>query len=417
MNHLDARRQALDLLARRERSHSLPRPFYVDQAFHDLDIVNVWERCWLFAGPSAAIPAPGQWFTLDVGPSSIVVIRGQDRQVRAFYNTCRHRGSKICLGEQGKVANLVCPYHQWTYNLEGRLLFARNMDEDFDPSKYPLKSVHCRTVGGYVFICLADVPPDFDAFASTVEPYMAPHDLEHAKVACSTSIVERGNWKLVMENNRECYHCEGNHPELLRTLAYFDSTDDPRMTAEFRERLTRKASDWERQGLPHEVRHSGDNRWRVVRQPFEAGTSMTMDGRPACSKLMGTLPDFDLGSLRILHLPNTWNHLQGDHSIAFRVLPMGPMETLVTTWWLVHPQAQEGVDYSAENVARVWTATNDQDRRLVEHAQAGVMSRGYQPGPYAQAGEFGTQAFVDWYVAELKSGLDQLAPMVPVHAA
>lgn len=207
MNPLDARRHAIDLLARRERRHSLPQPFYVDAAFHELDIANVWERCWLFAGPSCSIPLPGQWFTLDVGRSSIVVIRGQDGQVRAFYNTCRHRGSKLCTGERGRAANLVCPYHQWTYNLEGRLLFAREMDADFDASRYPLKTVHCRTVGGYVFICLADQAPDFEAFARTVEPYMAPHGLEKAQVAHMSSIVERGNWKLVMENNRECYHC------------------------------------------------------------------------------------------------------------------------------------------------------------------------------------------------------------------
>jgi phenylpropionate dioxygenase-like ring-hydroxylating dioxygenase large terminal subunit len=129
-----------------------------------------------------------------------VVVRGNDGQVRALYNTCRHRGSKVCVGEQGKAAKLVCPYHQWTYDLDGKLLFARDMGSDFDASRFPLKAAHCRSVGGFVFVCLADEAPDFDAFVRAVEPYMAPHALNNAKVAHVSSIVERANWKLVLEN-------------------------------------------------------------------------------------------------------------------------------------------------------------------------------------------------------------------------
>jgi len=189
---LDTRTQLSGLLASCQRNFSLPQPFYGDADFHQFDMDLIWGRNWLFAGPECAIPAAGNWFTMEVGVTSLVMVRGADGAVRAFYNTCRHRGSKVCLGEHGKAAKLVCPYHQWTYDLDGRLLFARDMGPDFDASQYPLKQAHCRTVGGYVYVCLADEAPDFDAFARMVEPYMLPHDLKNAKVAHSSTLV--GLW-------------------------------------------------------------------------------------------------------------------------------------------------------------------------------------------------------------------------------
>jgi glycine betaine catabolism A len=414
---MDARRHLAELLATREPTYTLPQPFYGDAAFHQLDLELIWHRTWLFAGPECSIPASGNWFTLDVGSTSLIVVRGNDGALRAFYNTCRHRGSKLCTAEHGKSPNLVCPYHQWTYNLQGRLLFARDMGSDFDASRFPLKAAHCRTVGGYVFVCLAETPPDFDEFARAAEPYMAPHALKDAKVAHMSSAIERGNWKLVMENNRECYHCSASHPELLRTLAEFDSTDDPRVSPEFRQRILKKQSQWTAQGLLHEVQQDPGHRWRVVRLPYIAGESMTMDGQPAVKRLLGNLTDADLGSMRLLHLPNTWNHLQSDHTVAFRVLPVGPRETLVTTWWLVHKDAKEGVDYELDHLTQVWNATNEQDRRLVETNQAGIANKAYEPGPYGQASEFGVQHFIDWYTAEMQAGLATTQPVIGLRAA
>ena len=136
------------------------------------------------------------------------------------------------------------------------------------------------------------------------------------------------------------------------------------------------------------------------------GESMTMDGKPACKKLLGTLTDSDLGSVRLLNLPNSWNHLQGDHCIAFRVLPLSPQATLVTTKWLVHKDAVEGVDYDVERLSKVWLATNEQDRALAEHNQLGINSKAYEPGPYSQTIEFGVQSFIDWYTGEMQRQLE-----------
>ncbi|MEO7939319.1 MAG: aromatic ring-hydroxylating dioxygenase subunit alpha [Burkholderiaceae bacterium] len=415
---MDARHQLSQLLATREQLYSLPQAFYGDEAFHQLDIALIWNRSWIFAAPECVIPATGNWFTLDVGTSSIVIVRGAAGEVRALYNTCRHRGSKLCVGQQGKVARLVCPYHQWTYGLDGQLLFARDMGPTFDAKQFPLKQAHCRVVGGLVYICLADQAPDIEPFAQTVEPYMQPHGLKNAKVAFTQTLIERANWKLVLENNRECYHCSANHPELLRTLSEYDDVNDPRMAPAFAARIKAKGAQWDTQGLPHVSQMSPDKRFRVVRLPLASGTSMTMDGALAVKGgLLGGLQDADLGSVRLLSLPNNWNHLQADHALAFRVLPIGPQETMVTTWWLVNQDAREGIDYDVDNLKRVWFATNDQDRMLAENNQAGINSKAYEPGPYSPTIEFGVQNFIDWYTSEMSAGLGESRPAITLRVA
>ena len=400
------RQQMLDLLQSRPRDYSLAQPFYNDGGFFRLDMDLIWYTQWLFAGMSCEIPKAGNYFTMSVGETSLVIVRGRDNAIRAFYNTCRHRGSRVCTKDKGNAAKLVCPYHQWTYDLDGRLVFAGNMDDGFDPKQFSLKAVHCETVAGYIFVNLSEGnPPDFQQFRRNVEPYMLPHDLENARVAFESSIVEKANWKLVIENNRECYHCAGNHPELIRTLAEFDNSNDPRIDPKFKDKLERKGLEWDAQGLPNRSIQSEDKRYRIVRLPFQNGESMTLDGKPACKRLLGNLADTDLGSLRILSLPNSWNHLQGDHAIVFRVLPLGPQETLVTTKWLVHKEAKEGVDYYEEPMTQVWLATNDQDRRLAEDNQQGINSKAYQPGPYSRRIEFGVIDFIDWYSGEIQARL------------
>ncbi|MEK8174618.1 aromatic ring-hydroxylating dioxygenase subunit alpha [Streptomyces sp. M19] len=147
-----------------------------------------------------------------IGQYSIIIVRDDDEGVRAFHNVCRHRGARILNEERGSVGNIVCGYHRWTYGMDGTLLHAESQPPDFDPSCFGLRPVHVRTLAGLVYICLAEEPPDdFDDVIARVEPYIAPHNLARAKVAQQIDLVENGNWKLTMENNRECYHC-GGHP-------------------------------------------------------------------------------------------------------------------------------------------------------------------------------------------------------------
>ncbi|MGP9808095.1 aromatic ring-hydroxylating oxygenase subunit alpha [Halomonas sp. AOP12-C2-37] len=392
------REATVDMLQSRASAFSLPQPFYNDARLFALDMQEVFEKEWLFADMICEIPAKGNFMTLEIGDNPIVIVRGGEGQIHAFHNVCRHRGSRLCTKDKGKVAKLVCPYHQWTYELDGRLLFAgSDMGTDFDLNQFGLKPVSVCTAGGFVFINLSDNPPAIDDFLVTLEHYLEPYQMDNVKVAAESSIIEQANWKLVIENNRECYHCNGAHPELLNSLIEFDDTEDPRATDKYKDLVTRKQADWNGEQIPWQLKRFG-KRNRVTRTPLLDGVvSMTMDGKPGCQKLMGRLTSPDMGSLRILHLPNSWNHFMGDHAVVFRVLPLGPQQTMVTTKWLVHKDAVEGVDYDPENMRRVWDATNDQDRQLVEENQRGINSKAYQPGPYSQTYEFGVIDFIDWY--------------------
>ncbi|MGP9797513.1 aromatic ring-hydroxylating oxygenase subunit alpha [Halomonas sp. 86] len=404
---LAAMREAtVDMLQSRAHAFSLPQPFYNDARLFALDMQEVFEKEWLFAGMTCEIPAKGNFMTLEIGNNPVVIVRGGEGQIHAFHNVCRHRGSRLCTKDKGKVAKLVCPYHQWTYELDGRLLFAgSDMGTDFDLNQFGLKPVSVRTAGGFVFINLSDNPPAIDDFLVTLEHYLEPYQMDNVKVAVESSIIEQANWKLVIENNRECYHCNGAHPELLNSLIEFDDTEDPRATDKYKDLVTRKQADWNGEQVPWQLKRFG-KRNRVTRTPLLDGVvSMTMDGKPACNKLMGRLTSPDMGSLRILHLPNSWNHFMGDHAVVFRVLPLGPQKTMVTTKWLVHKDAVEGVDYDPENMRRVWDATNDQDRQLAEENQRGINSKAYQPGPYSPTYEFGVIDFIDWYSERMLSNL------------
>lgn len=406
-----AREATADMLSNRARNFSLPQPFYNDARLFALDMQEIFEKEWLFAGMTCEIPAKGNFMTLDIGDNPVIVVRGAEGKVHAFHNVCRHRGSRLCVKDKGKVAKLVCGYHQWTYELDGRLLFAgSDMGGDFDLASYGLKPVEVRTAGGFVFISLAEQPPAIDDFLVSLEHYLEPYQMEHVKVAAESSIVEQANWKLVIENNRECYHCNGAHPELLNSLQEFDDTDDPRATPAYKALVARKQADWNFDHVPWQLKRFG-KRNRLTRTPLLDGTvSMTLDGQPGCKKLMGRLTNPDMGSLRILHLPNSWNHFMGDHAVVFRVLPLGPQQTVVTTKWLVHKDAVAGVDYDPEQLRRVWDATNDQDRRLAEENQRGINSLAYQPGPYSQTYEFGVIDFIDWYSERMLSNLGHEVP-------
>lgn len=418
---LSARRTFMDhdtvaqLLRDRDPGRSLPQPFYNDSALFGIEMDTLFAREWLFAGLTCEIPTRGSYFTFNVGTNPVLVIRDQNGGVRAFHNVCRHRGSRLCTQERGKVAKLVCPYHNWTYEVDGRLLFANTgPDTQFDLSALSLKPVHVRTAGGYIFVSLAAEPPEIDDFLSDLSEYLAPYDLDNARVAAESNIVEQANWKLVIENNRECYHCAGSHPELLRTLQEWDDVNDPRAPEGFREQMERKAAQWDAEGIPYQrVAHGLQN--RMVRMPLLEGRhSMTLDGKPAVGRLMGRIRSPDLGSLRILHLPNSWSHAMADHLVAFRVLPLGAQQTLVTTKWLVHGEAKEGVDYDVENLRRVWDATNGQDRQLAEENQRGINSIAYEPGPYSPTYEFAVMNFLDWYGERMRWQLEGEVPELNV---
>ncbi len=391
----------------RRPDHSLTQPFYQSPDLFRLDLEHIFYRDWIFAGHDCEIEKPGDYFTMQLGDYAIIVARDAEGRVRAHHNACRHRGFKVCDAAKGNVKRrFVCPYHQWSYELDGSLARTRGMGADFDASKHGLKSVHAESVSGWIFICVAAEAPDFAAFRALVQPYLAPYDLTNTKVAFESRIIETGNWKLVMENNRECYHCVGSHPELCRTFpdspvhAGVEGAKDAQHVADF-------VAKWEASGFPGKFRIADDAQYRVMRLPFlDAARSMTMSGEPAVAKRLGKAPETEnCGDVLLYHYPSTWNHITADHAISFRCLPVSATETELVTKWLVPKDAVEGRDYDLKTLTEVWIATNAQDAALVERNAEGIRSPAYEPGPYSPVHETGVTQFVDWYCGSLEGRL------------
>jgi Rieske 2Fe-2S family protein len=410
---MNIKASVIDLIKKRKARHALPRELYIEPEVFRQDLEQIWHKDWIFAGHTFELEKPGQYLTLQIGDYPVLIVRDKSGQVRAFHNACRHRGSKVCEHAQGKVAKLVCPYHKWTFELDGSLLFAGNMGADFDRSQYNLKPVHCEIVHTYIYVCVADKAPEFESFRNAVSPFIAPHFLDNCKVAFESNLVEKGNWKLVFENNRECFHCDGTHPELMNSfvenlsVAGVGGEDDPELSAHWNR--------CETAGMPSKLVMDPNGRFRMTRIPLSAGAvSYTMDGKPAVTGRLDKSGEPDIGALLYFNYPSTWNHFLGDHALSFRVLPIGPGETLVTTKWLVPNTAVEGVDYEIDRLTKVWLATNDQDRRLVEGTQAGVTSPTYEPGPFSDIAENGVCQFDDWYCETMLTRLQAHIPLKSV---
>ena len=407
-----------ELIARRKPGHSLEQAFYVSPEVFEADLELIFGRHWIYVGVEPDVPEPGDVMTIDIGPTAVLLARGDDMVVRAFHNVCRHRGSRLVDDHKTSVGNLVCRYHAWTYGLDGTLLFANHMGQDFERSCLGLKPVALRSMAGLLFICLSPTPPeDMAAMEAAMTPYLAPHDVPNTKVAHAEDLIEDGNWKLTMENNRECYHCSGNHPELTISLfAYgFGFSPGSMNDGEFEQanRYAAMVADlherWEGVGLPsRELEHLSDRvtGFRTERLPIDQhGESQTFDTRVASKKPLGRINDPRSGGLSFWTQPNSWHHFMSDHVVTFSVIPLGPQKTLLRTRWLVHKDAVEGRDYDLENLTAVWRATNRQDADLVARSQSGVRSPAYEPGPYSPYAEGLVEKFCDWYLGRLSAGL------------
>jgi len=402
------------MLERRKVGYTLEAAFYNSPDIYELDLAMVFGRHWICVGVEPDLPEPGDFLTVELGRASVIVVRDDDLSIHAFHNVCRHRGARLCAESTGSVGNLVCPYHQWTYDLKGNLVYNEHMGGGFDRARFGLRPVHVRSLAGLLFICLASEPPaGFEAMRAAIEPYLTPHRVTDCKIARQIDLVEEGNWKLTMENNRECYHCSANHPELTVSLYEygfgFEPTDANRDKLQaFERRLRSEHARWEALGLPSaEIERLSDcTGFRVVRLPLDGhGESQTRDTRVASQRLLGGFTHRDLGGLSFWTQPNSWHHFMSDHIVTFSVLPLSADRTLVRTKWLVHKDAREGIDYDPENLVSVWNATNRQDKQLIGLCQQGAGMPGYEPGPYSPYTEGLVEKFTDWYVREMAAGL------------
>jgi Rieske 2Fe-2S family protein len=389
------------LLDERRPGHALPQAFYNDPDIFAFDCEKVFGASWLMVGFEAELPKPGTYLALTIARTPILIVRDRGGTVRGFFNSCRHRGAQICADGAGRASRLSCPYHQWTYELDGRLMKARVMGPDFDPSQHGLLPIHVEVVAGAIYVSIADRPPDFSAFRADLEAMLSPFRLAEAKLAHETVLVEKANWKLVMENARECYHCAACHPELAKAFPVeisdnFGADEGPRLDA-FRRRM-------QANGL--EIGPRDGPWWQCARFPLNEGAiTFSMDGRPSVKKPLLDVDGGDIGSMRFAVEPHNFCHALGDYTFMFSAYPVSPEETHVVSKWLVHKDAVEGVDYTVEGLMEIWDVTNRQDRDLAENNQRGVNGRGYRPGPYSRTAEPLVLRFVDWYCAKVRSAL------------
>src|SRR5712672_3347088 len=213
---------------------TLPGAFYSDEVVYRADLERIWRAGWLFAGHGCEIPKPGDYFTLEVGPDSIAIVRGADGVIRGFHNVCRHRGSLICTETTGHAKKFICPYHQWTYGLDGKLIACRGMGDDFDKSQFSLKQVAVHELEGLIYFSLAKNPWDTQRAREIISTLARPQGFATAKVAKVVDYLLKANWKLVWENNRECYHCNVSHPQYIKANFDHYNADDttPRIKAQ-----------------------------------------------------------------------------------------------------------------------------------------------------------------------------------------
>jgi Rieske 2Fe-2S family protein len=401
------------LLDERIEGHALPAGLYTREDVFEADLEVFFMDHWIHVGLECEVPEPGDATVIDIGSTSLILLRDDENQIRVVRNVCRHRGSRLLDAGSTVVSKLVCPYHQWTYELSGELSYAPHMGKDFDKSCRSLKPVNFKSIGGLIYVCLSETPPqDIERLEEVMEERLAPYDLRNAKVAHQVDVIEKGNWKLTMENNRECYHCSANHPELCVSFVDLDFGFDPEsLSPEDREEAeehfamyAERTKMWEAAGFPStsvEQVRSCETNFRTQRLIIAgAGESQTEDATAASSKLLGTMTRKDLGDLHLWG-HNSWNHIMGDHAVSSMVIPLSADTTLVRTKWLVHKDAVEGVDYDLDKLTHVWIATTEQDSELVARSHSGIQDPAYEPGPYSKFSEGALDDFSTWYVERM----------------
>ena len=403
------------VLATRRDGHGMPRTFYHSDALYARELERIWYGGWLFAGFAFEIPNPGDFITLTVDATPILVMRDDSRAVRAFHNVCRHRGTLLCRAESGHVRAIVCPYHSWTYSRQGELMACHGMHEGVDKTKLGLRALHTEVCAGLIYVSLAETPPAFAPMREAFEPAARPQGFDRAKIAKVMDYDVESNWKLVWENNRECYHCLRCHPQYVK--ANFDIYDDASASEAVRAKMAaavaRTQAKWAAQGIAITLERGGlapfpdpdRGLWYAADRTLlvDGWETESMDGQRV-APLMGSYQDADVGVLRMRSMPNFWVHASCDHAVAARLLPVGPRTTRIRGYWLVHEDAREGYDYTLDKLTPFWGLTNEQDWDICKWQQKGIDSIGYEPGPLSQQKEYNVDAFIRWYLQQMRAG-------------
>ncbi|MDX1499733.1 MAG: aromatic ring-hydroxylating dioxygenase subunit alpha [Woeseiaceae bacterium] len=399
-----------ELVANQRPGYSLDQRFYVEPEIFALELERILLADWLLAGHESELPQAGDYKVIEVAGESAIIVRGADGALRAFANVCRHRGSLVCLEASGSVRRFTCPYHGWMYDLEGRLVAARDMPADFEQGAHGLKSLSVETLGGLLLLSFAASPPAVSrARAEMAEP-LGLFGFENLKVAAHRRYPIPANWKLAVENYAECYHCATAHPDYakLHTLM-LDDTKRERLQAGMRERMSAcgmrdiyidatfgKAGEGE---LAH-----GYSRTAL----FEGYRTGSRDGAPV-APLLGELTDYDGGASDFVIGPVSFLLAYSDHVVGYVFTPVDIGNSRCDVYWFVRGDAEAGRDYDVGELTWLWDVTTQADKEIIVNNWRGVRSRSYRPGPFSNM-EYWEKCFVEWYLRKLGSGVSQARP-------
>jgi Rieske 2Fe-2S family protein len=389
-----------EIVRRQPKAHSLDQALYNSpDAFHH-DMERIFFRHWILAGHESSAPKPGDWFLHEIANESIIVVRGKDERLRAFVNVCRHRGSRICGDVSGHGSVLVCPYHAWSYELDGSLRAARHMPVGFNKSAHGLKPCHLEIIEGLVFISLAEAPLSLDKVRSALSAACGAYGWGRARVAHRETYVLEANWKLAVENYLECYHCTPAHPEYSRLHALEQPLHQITHLNTAMEARTR-ALGVRIPPIDHRVgSRTGEASVFIFRYALYEGVKTGAPNGEPVAPLMGAFTDYDGGVTSTHFLPSSFFIAYPDHGVLYRFVPLAPSSCALELSWLVRGDAREGEDYDLEKLTWLWRVTTQADKWITENNQKGVNSRFYEPGPYAPV-EPNAIAWIAWYLDEI----------------
>jgi Rieske 2Fe-2S family protein len=391
-----------DLIKQHRHGHALDTAFYTDADIYEQEVERIFTKVWLYAGHHSEIPKRGDYFLFNVAGESVIVIRGDKDKINVLLNVCRHRGSRLTTEGRGCSRRLTCPYHGWTYDLDGSLIAAAHMASGFDKSEYGLKTVHHHLYQGMIFINFSEQPKPFDVIDRDLTPYLEPFRLDQAKVAHRQSYKINANWKFAVENYKECYHCGPAHPEYSR--AHSLALPEEKYALEMQTLLQRMPAC----GLSNEILDRSylmGEEWGLDRAwehyPLLRGhVTGSQDGK-AVAPLMGTIRDFDSGAHDFKVGPFLYALAYSDHVVLYRFTPLSIDECDCDITWLVNGSAREGRDYDLNRLIWLWDVTTQADKKIIQDNHDGVLSRYFQPGPFSTF-EDATERWVNWYLQTMQ---------------
>lgn len=381
--------------------------FYRSHYVYEQELSQLVFRSWLYAGHVSEIPNSGDYQLFEIGEDSVIIVRGDDGEVHALMNVCRHRGARVCEEQEGSRKTFVCPYHGWVYRTDGSLKAAREMQvlEGFDTSAYGLKKARIEIFQGLIFINCDPDAADFRGPLKNLSEPLGAYDLENAKVAHKHTYRVDANWKLVLENYLECYHCATSHRAYARMHTLKDLDCKVKHLVQAMLDRTEEVTGVKGMGtcfreIYRDAKGFGACAYTSRYGLYDGYLTGSEDGQPV-APLMGHVKGYDGGAGDFQMGPLSFMLNYPDHCVLYRFIPRGLTATDMEVVWFVNGDAEEGVDYDRDKLTWLWHYTTLEDEYIISRNSEGVNSRFFEPGPYHPEFEETLQDFVFWYLDTL----------------